>query len=124
MKLSDIPTHEDVLAAHLDADPKYRSEWERTALARAVAVKVIAYRAKHGVSQTVLARRLGMSQPAIARLESGEHNPTFPTLLRLSRRSGSSSRSTSCPADASRSSSAVVHGATPSRRFTATATPS
>jgi ribosome-binding protein aMBF1 (putative translation factor) len=88
VKLSDIPTHEDVLAAHLDADPKYRSEWERTALARAVAVKVIAYRAKHGVSQTVLARRLGMSQPAIARLESGEHNPTFPTLLRLSKTLG------------------------------------
>jgi ribosome-binding protein aMBF1 (putative translation factor) len=88
VKLSGIPTHEDVLAAHLDADPKYRSEWERTALARAVAVKVIAYRAKHGVSQTVLARRMGMSQPAIARLESGEHNPTFPTLLRLSKTLG------------------------------------
>ena len=122
MKLSDIPTHEDVLAAHLDADPKYRSEWERTALARAVAVKVIAYRAKHGVSQTVLARRLGMSQPAIARLESGEHNPTFPTLLRLSKTLGIEPRSTSHPADASRSSSAVAHGATPSRRSTATAT--
>lgn len=25
-----------------------------------------------------------MTQPAIARLEGGEHNPTFPTLLRLS----------------------------------------
>jgi transcriptional regulator with XRE-family HTH domain len=65
MKLSDLPTHEQVLAAHLDADPEYRREWERTALARAVAVKVIA-------------------QPAVARLESGEHNPAFPMLLRIS----------------------------------------
>ena len=44
MKLSDLPAHEEVLAEHLDADPEYRREWERTALARAVAVKVIAYR--------------------------------------------------------------------------------
>src|SRR5450759_1251134 len=84
MKLSDLPTHEEVLAEHFDADPDYRREWERTALARAIAVKVIAYRAEHGLSQTALAGRLKMTQPAVARLESGEHNPTFPTLLRLS----------------------------------------
>jgi len=88
VRLADLPTHEDMLAAHLDADPEYRREWERTALARAVAVKVIAYRAEHRLSQTRLARRLEMSQPAIARLESGEHNPTFPTLLRLSKTLG------------------------------------
>jgi transcriptional regulator with XRE-family HTH domain len=84
MKLSDLPTREEVLAEHLDADPEYRREWERTALARAVAVKVIAYRAEHSLSQTALAGLLKMTQPAVARLESGEHNPTFPTLLRLS----------------------------------------
>ncbi len=84
MKLSDLPTHEEVLAEHLDADPEYRREWERTALARAVAVKVISYRAEHSLSQTALAKRLQMTQPAVARLESGEHNPTFPTLMRLS----------------------------------------
>jgi ribosome-binding protein aMBF1 (putative translation factor) len=84
VKLSDLPTHEEVLAGYLDADPEYRREWERTALARAVAVKVIAYRAEHDLSQTALAKRLRMSQPAVARLESGEHNPTFPMLLRIS----------------------------------------
>jgi DNA-binding XRE family transcriptional regulator len=84
MKLSDLPSHEEVLAGHLDADSDYRREWERTALARAVAVKVIAYRAEQSLSQTALGKQLGMSQPAIARLESGEHNPTFPTLLRIS----------------------------------------
>jgi DNA-binding XRE family transcriptional regulator len=83
MKLSDLPTHEEVLTEHLDADPEFRREWERTALARAVAVKVIAYRAEHSLNQTALAGRLHMSQPAVARLESGEHNPTFPTLMRL-----------------------------------------
>ena len=48
MKLSDLPTHQEVLTEHLDTDPEYRREWERTALARAVAVKVISYRAEHG----------------------------------------------------------------------------
>jgi ribosome-binding protein aMBF1 (putative translation factor) len=83
VKLSDLPTHEEVLAERLDADPEYRRQWERTALARAVAVKVISHRAEQSLSQTALAKRLEMSQPAVARLEGGEHNPTFPTLLRI-----------------------------------------
>jgi DNA-binding XRE family transcriptional regulator len=90
MRLSDLPTHEEVLAGHLDADPDYRREWERTALARAIAVKVIAYRAEHDLSQTALAKQLGMSQPAVARLESGEHNPTSPRSCASPTRSGSS----------------------------------
>ncbi len=84
MRLSDFPSHDEVLAKHLAEDADFRREWERTALARAVAVQVIAYRAEHGLSQAALAELLSMTQPAVARLESGEHNPTFPTLLRLS----------------------------------------
>ena len=84
MKLSDLPTHEEVLAKHLAEDASFCKEWERTALARAVAVQLIAYRAEHALSQAVLANRLGIAQSAVARLESGEHNPSFPTLLRLS----------------------------------------
>jgi transcriptional regulator with XRE-family HTH domain len=64
-------------------DADFRREWERTAVARAVAVKVVAYRAEHGLSQRVLAQRLGMTQPQLARLEAGEHNPTIDTLARL-----------------------------------------
>lgn len=45
---------------------------------------MIAYRGEHSLSQTAPAKRLKMSQPAVARLESGEHNPTFPMLLRIS----------------------------------------
>jgi transcriptional regulator with XRE-family HTH domain len=47
-------------------------------------VKAIAHRAEHSLSQTALAKRLKMTQPAVARLESGEHNPAFPMLLRIS----------------------------------------
>jgi ribosome-binding protein aMBF1 (putative translation factor) len=82
MKLSQMRTSDQVLARQLK-DPKFRAEWERTALARAVATRLVQYRAEHGLTQTALAERLGMKQPAIARLESAEHNPRLDTLARL-----------------------------------------
>jgi ribosome-binding protein aMBF1 (putative translation factor) len=83
MKLTDLKTHEQVLKESLQ-DPEFRREWERTALARAVATRLAQYRAAHGLSQSGLARELGMQQPAIARLEAGDHNPSLETLWRLS----------------------------------------
>ena len=67
------------------ADPKVRRELDRTALANAVAIRVISYRADHGLSQTQLARILGMHQSAVARLEAGDHEPSLATLARLAR---------------------------------------
>ncbi len=64
-------------------DPAARERWERTALARAVAIAVIRYRAKHALSQRGLAKQIGMPQPHVARLELGEHNPSVDMLLRL-----------------------------------------
>ena len=64
-------------------DPAALEHWERTALARAVAIAVIRHRAEHGLSQRALAKRLGMPQPHIARLELGEHNPSVDMLQRL-----------------------------------------
>jgi ribosome-binding protein aMBF1 (putative translation factor) len=69
-------------------DPQFRAEWQRTALARAVAEAVIRYRAERGLSQTALARLLGWRQPVVARLEAAEHNPTMDTLLTLARTLG------------------------------------
>ena len=40
-----------------------------------VALRLVEYRAEHGLSQSALARKLQMQQPAIARLEAGDHNP-------------------------------------------------
>ena len=74
----------EVLAEMLQ-DPQFRAEWERTALARAVAEAVIRYRAEHGLSQTGLARLLGWRQPVVARLEAAERNPSMDTLLTLAR---------------------------------------
>ena len=82
-----MKSFEQVLAEQLE-DPAFRAEWERTALARAAANRIIAYRVEHHLSQTALARKLGVSQPAVARLELGEHEPTITTLSRLSQRLG------------------------------------
>ncbi len=87
MKLSDMTSAAQVLAENR-TDPAFREEWDRTAVARAVATRVVTYRAEHGLSQAALARTLGVSQPLVARIESGEHEPTLTTLSRLSRRLG------------------------------------
>ncbi len=87
MKASDLPSHEEVLADAL-TDPAFRQEWDRTAIARAVAQRVIAYRIENNLSQTELGKRLGMAQSAVARLEAGDHEPSLATLARLARHLG------------------------------------
>ena len=78
----------DILAEQLANDPEFRAEWERTALARAVALAVLGYRVRHGLSQTELAKQLGIRQPHVSRLELGEHNPTPEILQRLASKLG------------------------------------
>jgi len=76
-----------VLTKHLQR-PEFPREWERSALARAVAIAVVGYRAKRHLTQTQLAKRLGVRQPHIARLETGEHTPSMEMLQRLARALG------------------------------------
>jgi len=83
-KLSELKTAGQIATEEL-ADPEIRREHERAVLAHAVAMRVIGYRIDHGLSQTGLARLLDMHQPAIARLEAGDHEPSLATLSRLAR---------------------------------------
>jgi DNA-binding XRE family transcriptional regulator len=83
VKLDKMRTSDKVIARQV-RDPRVRAEWDRTAVARGVAARLLEYRVEHELSQTALARLLGMKQPAVARLEAGEHNPSFDTLARLS----------------------------------------
>ncbi len=48
-------------------------------------MRVIGYRIDHSLSQTGLAHILDMHQPAIARLEAGDHEPSLAMLSRLAR---------------------------------------
>ncbi len=82
-KPSQLISVDDVLAEDLK-DPEFRELWEKTALARSIALLLLHYRTEGNISQTQLAKKLGVSQPAMARLESGEHNPTFETIQKLS----------------------------------------
>lgn len=84
LKITDLETQGELVANELLRDEEFAGDWERLSLARAVAAKVIVYRAENGLSQRDLATRLGMSQPQVARLENGEHEPAQKTLVRLS----------------------------------------
>lgn len=78
-----LKSHESLLAAELAADPEFAEEWERLAVARTVAAQIVGYRSDHGLSQRALAEQLGVSQPRVVELESGEKNPTFDTLTKI-----------------------------------------
>jgi transcriptional regulator with XRE-family HTH domain len=49
---------------------------------------IIAQRIEHGLTQRALAERMGTSETAISRLESGQHRPSVETLQKLSRALG------------------------------------
>ena len=70
-------------------DPEYREVHaaleEEFSLARAV----IAARKRAGLTQAELARRMGTTQPAVTRMESGRIQPSLRTLRRLAEATGS-----------------------------------
>lgn len=74
--------------AELAKNPAMRAEFERHAVADAVSVWLVGYRASHGLSQRQFAAKVGLSQSAIARWEAGDTAPTIEALLRLSRALG------------------------------------
>lgn len=70
------------------ADPSFKAEWQRLTPAREFASTLLRYRAEHELSQRALAERLGVSQPRIVKLESGDHNPDVDTIINAVRRLG------------------------------------
>ena len=86
-KLSESKTGGQLLAEDLQ-DPEVAAELARTAIANQLAILVVQYRVEHGLTQTALARQLGMRQPAIARLEAGDHEPSVTMLGRLANKLG------------------------------------
>lgn len=70
-------------------EPKYRKAYGAPEDEFAVARAVIAARSRAGLTQTELARRMGTTQPVVARLESGRIEPSLRTLKRLAQATGS-----------------------------------
>src|SRR6478609_9668308 len=81
-------TLDALLAKEQRADPAFRAEWQRLAPAREFAATLLRYRAEHELSQRALAEKLGVSQPRVVKLESGEHNPGVDTIINAVRRLG------------------------------------
>ncbi len=71
------------------ADPRVRAEYEALEPEFEIAAELIKARVRAGLSQVELAARMGTSQSAIARLESGQTLPSTKTLLRYARATGS-----------------------------------
>jgi DNA-binding XRE family transcriptional regulator len=82
-----LKTGEQLVAEDV-RDPEVAAELARTSVANQLAILIIRYRVEHGLTQTALARILGIKQPAVARLEAGDHEPSVATLARLANRLG------------------------------------
>jgi len=75
--------------AQLLADPTVRAEYDALAPEFEIAAELVKARVRAGLSQSELAARMGTSQSAIARLESGQTLPSTKTLLRYANATGS-----------------------------------
>ena len=71
------------LDRELRKDPAFEAALEELEPYEQIARRLVAFRIEHSLSQAELGRRCGVSQPAIARLESGEHEPRLATLRRV-----------------------------------------
>ena len=69
-------------------DPAYKDAYESLITEFELAQKLIEVRVKSGMSQGELAQKMGTSQSAIARLESGSAMPSMRTLSKLALATG------------------------------------
>jgi transcriptional regulator with XRE-family HTH domain len=70
-------------------EPGYRRAYDALEEEFALASAMIAARARAGLTQEQLAKRMGTTQPVVARLESGRVRPSTRTLERFARATGS-----------------------------------
>ena len=70
------------------AEPGAAEAYDAARLAFELGRRVRELRVEQGLSQTELARRAGMTQPAVARFEADGTVPTLPVLERLARSLG------------------------------------
>jgi ribosome-binding protein aMBF1 (putative translation factor) len=77
------------LKARLLTNPRVKAEYDALAPEFEIAAELLKARRRAGLSQAELATRMGTSQSAIARLESGQTLPSTKTLLRYARATGS-----------------------------------
>jgi DNA-binding XRE family transcriptional regulator len=72
------------LKARLLQDPEVKAAYDALEPEYELARQIIGARIAQNLTQSELAQKAGLKQTAISRLESGEGNPTFNTLKRVS----------------------------------------
>jgi ribosome-binding protein aMBF1 (putative translation factor) len=70
-------------------EPKYRKAYDALEEEFVLASAVMVLRTRAGLTQEELARKMGTTQPVVARLESGRSRPSMRTLERLAEATGS-----------------------------------
>ena len=83
-------------------EPKYRKAYAALEEEFVLASAVMDVRNRAGLTQAQLARKMGTTQPVVARLESGRTRPSMRTLDRLAEATGSQLRISFEPRDAKR----------------------
>lgn len=83
MKKIKFITQEE-LDRRLMKKPGFKKAYDDLELEFAIIGALIDARAKRGMTQEKLAKKIGTKQSAIARLESGRSNPTFAFIQKLS----------------------------------------
>lgn len=76
----------------LMADPQFAAEYEKADAEFAVIEALVNARSRANLTQLELARRLGTTQSAIARLEGGRVSPSLSTLRRYAEATGAKLR--------------------------------
>ncbi len=87
------------LKARFMKDPEFREEYGRIDEEYALIEALVRARAAAKLTQAELARRLGTTQSAIARLEGGRVSPSFATLRRYAAATGTRLTVDLVPAD-------------------------
>src|SRR5579863_3474658 len=82
--------------------PKYRQAYKALDEEFVLASTVMDVRSRAGLTQQELARKMGTTQPVVARLESGRTRPSMRTLERLAQATGSRLRISFAPLEAKR----------------------
>lgn len=78
----------DDLEKELLSDPATKKEFDKLAPRYAVISELIAARIKHKMTQADVAKKAGTKQSSIARLESGNINPSLEFLQKIAQAMG------------------------------------
>ena len=84
MKKKEFVTHQDVLNRYFKKDGQLKKRIETGVARLKVIVQIIERREQMGLTQSQLAKRMGVSQPVIAKIENDEaSNLSLETLVKI-----------------------------------------